>query len=97
MPTTTPATVRPRSKKHSPAELNVLTLIHGKPGISRVELAEACGMSTGSVSAIVQSLIDRNLVSEGQQVSSKSGRRRIALRLRSELGYVVGVDSGNFL
>lgn len=96
MPATTPETVRPRSKKHSPAELNVLTLIHGKPGISRVELAQACGMSTGSVSAIVQSLIDRNLVSEGQQVSSKSGRRRIALRLRSELGYVVGVDMGTF-
>jgi len=53
-------------------------------------------MSTGSVSAIVQSLIDRNLVSEGQHVSSKSGRRRIALRLRSELGYVVGVDLGTF-
>src|SRR5882724_4495817 len=96
MPITTPAPVRTGSKKHSPAELNILTLIHGKPGISRVELTQACGMSTGSVSAIVQSLIDRNLVSEGQQVSSKSGRRRIALRLRSELGYVVGVDLGTF-
>lgn len=91
MVTTSPALVRRKSEK---TELTILRLIQEQPSISRVELAQAANMSTAAITAVVGSLVERGLLAEGETAPGKVGRRRIGLRLKSELGYVVGVDLG---
>src|SRR5580704_5375391 len=83
-------------RKSVKTELTIFKLIQEHPSISRVELAREARLSTAAITAIVSSLWDRNLLVEGETPSGKVGRRRIGLRLRSELGYVVGVDLGTY-
>jgi glucokinase-like ROK family protein len=93
MPIPSPTLARRKSVK---TELTILKLIQERPSISRVELAKEARLSTAAITAIVGSLCERGLLVEGETASGKVGRRRIGLRLRSELGYVVGVDLGTF-
>ena len=83
-------------RKSVKTELTIFKLIQEHPSISRVELAREARLSTAAITAIVSSLCDRNLLVEGETPSGRVGRRRIGLRLRSELGYVVGVDLGTY-
>lgn len=92
-----PAALTPQMRRKSvKTELAIFKLIQERPSISRVELAREARMSTAAITAIVASLAERNLLLEGETTSGKVGRRRIGLRLRSELGYVVGIDLGTF-
>ena len=91
MLTPSPTLVRRKSVK---TELAILKLIQEQPSISRVELAQAARMSTAAITAVVGSLWDYGLLVESETPSGKVGRRRIGLRLRPELGAVVGVDLG---
>jgi predicted NBD/HSP70 family sugar kinase len=93
MLTSSPNLSRRKSVK---TELTIFKLILQHPSISRVELAREARLSTAAITAIVSSLWDRNLLVEGETPSGRVGRRRIGLRLRSELGYVVGVDLGTY-
>jgi glucokinase-like ROK family protein len=77
-------------------EWNVLQLIHAKRDISRTELAKQTGLSAASITAIVQSLVDKGLVVESGHNSSALGRKPISLRLRDDAGFLVGVDLGSF-
>ncbi len=77
-------------------ELNVLRLIHSKCNISRIELSRETGLSAASITAIVQNLIDKGLVSETGHNSSALGRKPVSLSLREDAGFVVGVDLGSF-
>lgn len=77
-------------------ELNVLQLIHAKRNISRMELARETSLSAASVTAIVQRLIDKSLVVESGHNSSVLGRKPIALSVRDDVGFLVGVDLGSF-
>lgn len=81
-------------RKSVKTELTIFKLIQERPSISRVELAREARMSTAAITAIVGSLSEHGLLVEGETTSGKVGRRRIGLRIRSELGYVVGVDLG---
>jgi predicted NBD/HSP70 family sugar kinase len=83
-------------RKSVKTELAIFKLIQERPSISRVELAQEAHMSTAAITAVVGSLWEHGLLVEGETVSGKVGRRRIGLRLRSELGYVVGIDLGTF-
>jgi len=83
-------------RKSAKTELTILRLIQERPSISRVELAEKADMSTAAITAVVGSLWDQGFLVESETTSGKVGRRRIGLRLRSELGYVVGVDLGTY-
>lgn len=83
-------------RKSVKTELAVFKLIQERPSISRVELAREARLSTAAITAIVSSLWDRDLLVESETPSGRVGRRRIGLRLRSELGYVVGVDLGTY-
>ena len=83
-------------RKSSQTELAILRLIQAAPSISRIELAERSGLSTAAISGIVNALIQRNFLVEEPSPASAIGRRRIGLSLRSDLGYVVGVDLGTF-
>jgi predicted NBD/HSP70 family sugar kinase len=86
-----PTVVRHKSAK---TELAILKLIQEQPSISRVELAQATHMSTAAITCVVGSLCERGLLIESETASGKVGRRRIGLRLRPEVGYVIGVDLG---
>lgn len=82
--------------KSAQTELNILRLIHSHAHISRVVLAKVSGMSTATMSGTVHSLLRKKLVVGHSDSSGAVGRRRISLRIRPDLGYVVGVDLGTF-
>jgi predicted NBD/HSP70 family sugar kinase len=83
-------------RKSARTELAIFRLIQERSSISRVELAEKAHMSTAAITAVVGSLWEYGLLDESETTTGRVGRRRIGLRLRSELGYVVGVDLGTF-
>nr|WP_225953836.1 ROK family protein [Kibdelosporangium phytohabitans] len=63
------------------------------PG-SRLELMQASGLSSATVSNVISDLISDGMVAEAGSVDSDGGRPRTLLRVRSEYGSVVGVDIG---
>jgi len=80
----------------APRELAILHLIHSGRNYSRLDIARKAGSSPSSITAIVRSLIERNLVTEATPVSSVAGRRPIPLGVRGDAGYLVGVDIGSY-
>lgn len=78
-------------------ELRVLRLIHENHNVSRIELTKLTGASAGSMTSVVHRLIGKGLVVESGKSSASLGRKPVALSLRKDLGYVVGVDLGSFL
>ena len=83
-------------RKPSQKELAVLRLIHRKNDVSRVELIELTGFSAGLITGITQALIGKQLVTESPGRPSAAGRKPLALRVRPNAAYVVGVDLGSF-
>jgi len=77
-------------------ELAILQLIHSGMNSSRLGLAKQAGLSPASITAIVQRLIRKGLVIESEPASSQLGRKPIPLEIRSDVGYLVGVDLGSF-
>ncbi|MGD0158105.1 MAG: ROK family protein [Terracidiphilus sp.] len=77
-------------------ELSILQLIHSGSNYSRLDLARKTGFSPAAITGIVRSLITRNLVTESEGVSSAVGRKPFPLEVRSDAGYLVGVDIGSF-
>jgi glucokinase-like ROK family protein len=86
-----------RRSKVAQKELRVLSLIHNNHNVSRVELAKLTGGSAGAVTAMIHRLINKGLVVESAKNSANLGRKPVALSLRRDLGYVVGVDLGSYL
>jgi N-acetylglucosamine repressor len=82
--------------KSAEKELAVLRLIHRHPDVSRVELVKLTGYSAGSITGIVQSLLTKHLVTELQGRPTSAGRKPLALNIRNDAAYVVGVDLGSF-
>lgn len=62
--------------------------------VSRAQVANITGLTRGTVSNIVNSLIEEGLVFEDQLQDSKVGRPSILLRLRPDGGAVIGVEIG---
>ena len=83
-------------RKSFEKELAVLRLIHRHQDLSRVELARLTGFSAGSITGIVQTLLSRQLAAEFHGRPTSAGRRPVALRVRNDAAYVVGVDLGSF-
>lgn len=86
-----------KKSKLAQKEMRVLVLIHENHDVSRIELAKLTGASAGSMTAMVHRLISKGLVVESARSSSSLGRKPVALSLRKDLGYVVGVDLGSYL
>jgi hypothetical protein len=63
------------------------------PG-SRLELMQASGLSSATVSNVISDLINDGMVTEAGSVDSDGGRPRTLLRVRPDYGTVVGVDIG---
>jgi glucokinase-like ROK family protein len=77
-------------------ELVVLRLIHRDHGVARGELVELTGFSAGSITGIVQGLVGKGIVTELPGRLGAAGRRPVALRVRHDAAYVIGVDLGSF-
>ena len=67
----------------------VLACILEKQSISRVEIAELCGLAPSTVGQVVSSLIDADLVVEYQSGISTGGRKPILLRVNPQYGVTI--------
>ena len=73
----------------------VLDLIRFTPGgISRAELAFRMELSRAAMTAIVNDLLENDVVRETESRNGQSGRPPIILEINSKRGYVVGIDMG---
>ncbi|WP_157001048.1 ROK family transcriptional regulator [Agromyces laixinhei] len=63
-------------------------------GSTRMELAEACGLSAASATNMVQDLLAAGLVREDGLVPSGAGRPRSFVQAESDAAYFVGADVG---
>ena len=70
----------------------VLNTIMSQGPISRASIATKLGLTKATISAIVQTLIDRFLVLEVGSSETKKGRRPILLELNKNCGYVISID-----
>jgi glucokinase-like ROK family protein len=73
----------------------VLDLIRFAPGgISRAELAHRMDLSRAAMTAIVNDLLDAEIVHETESRNGQSGRPPIILQINPMRGRVVGIDMG---
>lgn len=72
----------------------VLNMLRLHAPISRAQVANLTGLNRGTVSNIVNVLIDEGLVFENEQMDSGIGRPAISLGLRPDGGAVIGVEIG---
>lgn len=72
----------------------VLNMLRLHAPISRAQVANLTGLNRGTVSNIVNVLIDEGLVFEDEQKGSGIGRPAISLGLRPDGGAVLGVEIG---
>ncbi len=72
----------------------VAQLIWKTPGISRVDIARELNLYRSTVTNIISSLIDNEVVYEGEEGSgmSRGGRKPITLHLNERFGIVAGFD-----
>jgi N-acetylglucosamine repressor len=69
----------------------VLNVIRREASLSRTQLAESVGLSTGAVSQIISELIEDKWVLESGEGDYTGGRRQMLLRLNPRAGYALGV------
>lgn len=69
------------------------TIIHNSP-ISRADIATSTGLNKGTVSSLVNELLDEKLINESGPGKSSGGRRPVMLLFNQVAGYSIGVDLG---
>jgi len=62
--------------------------------ISRVELVEHTGLTSGTITNLTHELIELKIIREFEAVSGNVGRRRVMLGLDSSLYRIIGLDIG---
>lgn len=70
----------------------VLTHIINNGPISRATLAKALGLTKATISTIVQTLIEKNLILELGSDNTSRGRKPILLTFNPNCGYVLSID-----
>ncbi len=75
-------------------ELKLLHVIRDRQPISRADLVKDTGLRAGTVSVIVNRLLQSSIVYEGEAAPSSGGRPATYLQVNSEKAYVVGVNVG---
>lgn len=66
--------------------------------ISRAKIAHVTGLNKGTVSSLVQELLDEKLINESGPGESSGGRRPVMLLFNQVAGYSIGIDIGvNYL
>ena len=78
-------------------ELNlslVLQQIHNDAPVSRAQIAQITGLNKSTVSSLVESLIDRNLIHETGIKTVGTGRPATLLEINPRAGGIIGVELG---
>jgi glucokinase-like ROK family protein len=75
-------------------KIKVLQLIRNEKEITRAEIIRLSGLSAPTVTRIVDSLIQLNLIQANGIGSSIGGRRPQLIRFNSKENYVIGIDLG---
>ena len=78
-------------------ELNlslVLRYIHNEMSVSRAKIAQATGLNKSTVSSLVESLLERNLIHETGTNSGSTGRPAILLEINPRAGGIIGAELG---
>ena len=70
----------------------VLQAMFAEGTISRLELSQRSGLSTGTVTNVIAELLAEGIVLESGFEASEGGRRRIILTLNLEYGYFLGSE-----
>ncbi|MBO8165123.1 MAG: ROK family protein [Brevibacillus sp.] len=72
----------------------VLEIIKNRSPISRADIASLTNLNKGTVSSLVNELIDEHLIYETGPGESTGGRRPIMLIFNASAGYSIGIDIG---
>jgi glucokinase-like ROK family protein len=75
-------------------KIKVLQIIRNKKEITRAEIIHISGLSAPTVTRIVESLVQMNLIQTDGIGSSMGGRRPQLISFRSKDNYVIGIDLG---
>jgi glucokinase-like ROK family protein len=78
----------------SKAEAEVVRVLRKKGQTSRTEIAHVTGWSRAKTSQEVNSLIEKEYLSEAGEGVSTGGRKPRLLHFNGHLGYIVGIDIG---
>lgn len=73
----------------------VLLALLRQPGLSRLEVAKATGLSPSAITGIIDRLMNQGFLSESkrdQTLSVGAGRPRAPLQIRAEARYAIGVE-----
>ncbi|MBU8791413.1 ROK family transcriptional regulator [Oceanobacillus caeni] len=68
-------------------------IIENSP-ISRADIASSTGLNKGTVSSLVNELLDEKLINESGPGKSSGGRRPVMLLFNQVAGYSIGIDLG---
>lgn len=71
----------------------IQTIIQEAP-VSRADIAVSAGLNKGTVSSLVNELIEEQLVYESGPGESSGGRRPVMLHFNEKAGFSVGIDLG---
>ncbi|KYD21900.1 ROK family transcriptional regulator [Caldibacillus debilis] len=72
----------------------VLETILNEAPISRADIAQKVGLNKGTVSSLVNELIEEQLIYESGPGKSSGGRRPVMLLFNEKAGYSIGIDLG---
>ncbi|MEH7117058.1 ROK family protein [Neobacillus vireti] len=72
----------------------VLQMIIEKEPISRADIAQVTGLNKGTVSSMVNELLEEELIFESGPGESSGGRRPVLLHFNKTAGYAIGIDIG---
>lgn len=84
-----------RATRDTPREVNrsiLLNLVRERQPISRADLAREMGVARGTITALVNELIDEGLIQEGETADAPRGRKPTLLHIRSQDWLTIGVD-----
>ncbi|GGP07757.1 ROK family transcriptional regulator [Oceanobacillus neutriphilus] len=72
----------------------VLDMVRANSTISRAEIANRTGLNKGTVSSLVNELLEEKLINEFGPGESSGGRKPLILSFNHHAGYSIGVDLG---
>jgi glucokinase-like ROK family protein len=72
----------------------ILELIISQAPLSRADISNRLGLTKGTISSLVNELIDANLCYESGPGESSGGRRPVMLLFNEQAGYSIGIDLG---
>ncbi len=79
-------------KQHNMSQ--VLKTIWNLEPVSRIELVEETGLTSGTITNLTQDLLKVSLLKETELTTGNVGRRRVMLRLNEQCFKVIGIDIG---